>query len=515
MTNAVQTALSAVASSVNAPPDEVAKSVEATSDWLSTFTAWVDTIDGYVWGVPLTASILVTGLLLTCVLRFSHLFNLKNAFRYMFHQEGDGAHGEVSQFGALCTALSATIGTGNIVGVATAIGTGGPGALFWMEVAAFFGMATKYAEGLLAVKYREVLPDKRILGGPFYYIEKGLGPKWKPLAFAFAFFGAIAGIMGIGTIAQIHGITSAVQRFFDPGFNPADMSTGLQVFGTTYSTSVVVSGMIVTLCVGLVVIGGLKRIAKVSTVVVPFMAVFYLIVIAFLLLGNLSKITAAFELIVRAAFNPSAFTGGMVGSIFIAMQKGIARGIFSNEAGLGSAPIAAAAARTNEPVRQGLVCMTGTFIDTIVICTMTGLAIVVTGAWEPSLGLKGVDITIEAFSRGLSFLGPHSSVLAGFFLMTALAFFAYTTILGWDYYSERCLEYLVGPKRGWIVKVFRFAYVAVVFIGPYLTVSAVWGIADVFNGLMAFPNLVALVLLSPVVYRTSKEFFDRHSAAKP
>jgi len=489
----------------------VAKTVEATSDWLARFTALVDKIDGYVWGIPLIASILVTGLVLTCVLRLNHLFNLKCAFRYMFHQEEGDTSGEVSTFGALCTALSATIGTGNIVGVATAIGTGGPGALFWMEVAAFFGMATKYAEGLLAVKYREVSPDGKVLGGPFYYIEKGLGRKWRWLAVAFAFFGATAGIMGIGTVTQIHGITSAVQRFFDPNFNPADMSTGIQLFGTTYSLPVVIAGIVVTVCVGLVVIGGLKRIAMVSTVIVPFMAVFYVVIIAFLLLGNLSKVTAAFELIVRAAFNPSAFTGGMVGTIFIAMQKGIARGIFSNEAGLGSAPIAAAAAKTSEPARQGLVCMTGTFIDTIVICTMTGLAIVVTGAWEPSLGLKGVDITIEAFSRGLSFLGPQSGVLASFFLMTALAFFAFTTILGWDYYSEKCLEYLVGRQRMWAVKIYRFAYVAVVFVGPYLTVSAVWGLADTFNGMMAFPNLVALVLLSPVVARTTRDFLKRRA----
>jgi AGCS family alanine or glycine:cation symporter len=383
-----------------------------------------------------------------------------------------------------------------------------------MEVAAFCGMATKYAEGLLAVKYREITPDGRVLGGPFYYIEKGLGSKWKWLAVLFAFFGVTAGIMGIGTITQIHGITSAVQRFFDPGFNPADMTTGIQLFGTTYSTPVVIAGVIVTVCVGLVVIGGLQRIAKVSTVIVPFMAVFYLVIIVLLLFGNLSKVTSAIELIVRAAFNPSAFTGGMVGTIFIAMQKGIARGIFSNEAGLGSAPIAAAAAKTNEPARQGLVCMTGTFIDTIVICTMTGLAIVVTGAWEPSLGLKGVDITIEAFSRGLAFLGPNSGMIASFFLMTALAFFAFTTILGWDYYSEKCLEYLVGSNRMGIVKIYRLLYVAVVFIGPYLTVSVVWGIADTFNGLMAFPNLVALVLLSPVVARTTRDYFRRASSSR-
>ena len=510
MTNIVATtALKAIANEPEAAlSGAVAQTVEASSGWLDAFTAWVDKIDGYVWGVPLIGAILVTGLLLTCVLRLRHLFNLGNAFRYMFHTE-EGTQGDVSAFGALCTALSATIGTGNIVGVATAIGTGGPGALFWMEVAAFFGMATKFSEGLLAVKYREFTKDGRVLGGPFYYIEKGLGRNWKWLAVLFAFFGVTAGIMGIGTVTQINGITSATLRFFDPHFNPADPATGVALFGTTYSWAVIISGLIVTVATALVVIGGLKRIANVSTVVVPFMAVFYVVIIAFLLIGNLSKITSAIELIVRAAFNPAAFTGGMVGTIFIAMQKGIARGIFSNEAGLGSAPIAAAAAKTNEPVRQGLVCMTGTFIDTIVICTMTGLAIVVTGAWEPQLGLKGVDITIEAFSRGLSFLGPHSGTIGGFFLMTALAFFAFTTILGWDYYSEKCLEYLVGSERQGIIKIYRFLYVAVVFVGPYLTVSVVWGLADVFNGLMAFPNLVALVLLSGVVARETRNYFKR------
>ena len=473
-------------------------------------TEIVDAADSWVWGMPLIGAVIVTGLVLTVCLRLSHVFSLKRAFEYMFHtEEGSGVSGEVSSFAALCTALSATIGTGNIVGVATAIGTGGPGALFWMEVAAFLGMATKYAEGLLAVKYREVTPDGRVLGGPFYYIEKGLGRKWKPLAVAFAIFGVLAGIMGIGTITQIHGITSAVQRFFDPQFNAADMTTGIALLGTTYSVPVVIAGVAVTLCVGLVVIGGLKRIAKVSSVIVPFMAVFYLAVIVFLLLGNLTKITAAIETIVRSAFNPMAFTGGAVGTVFIAIQKGVARGIFSNEAGLGSAPIAAAAAKTNDPARQGLVCMTGTFIDTIVICTMTGLAIVVTGAWEPSLGLQGVDMTIEAFNRGLAFMGPSSGLIASFFLMTALAFFAFTTILGWNYYSEKCLEYLVGTNRQWCVKAFRILYVAVVFVGPYLTVSVVWGMADVFNGLMAFPNLVALLLLSPVVARTTAEFFRR------
>ena len=510
-----QTALEAVEIAPEAAQtgQAVAKTVEASAGWLDHLSKAVDAVDDWVWGLPLMGFVLVTGLLLTALLRLVHVFNLRHAFRYMFHQEeGGGVTGEVSAFGALCTALSATIGTGNIVGVATAVGTGGPGALFWMEVAAFFGMATKYAEGLLAVKYRTVTPDGRVLGGPFYYIEKGLGAKWKPLAVLFAVFGVLAGLLGIGTITQINGITSAVQRFFDPGFNPADMGTGLQLFGATYSIPAVVAGLVVTVCVGLVVIGGLQRIAKVATVIVPFMAIFYVLFAAILLLGNLSKITIAIELIVKAAFNPAAFTGGMVGTFFIAMQKGIARGIFSNEAGLGSAPIAAAAAKTNEPARQGLVCMTGTFIDTIVICTMTGLAIVVTGAWEPSLELRGVDITIEAFTRGLSFLGPHSRWLASGFLMVSLAFFAFTTILGWDYYSEKCLEYLVGMDNRKAIGAFRLLYVAFVFIGPYLTVAAVWGIADIFNGLMAFPNLLALVLLSPVVARTTRDFIKRRAA---
>jgi len=487
----------------------------AQTGWLDTLTAWVDAASGWVWGLPLIVAIFATGILLSVMLRFKHVLSLGRAFRYMFHfEKGSDAHGEVSHFGALCTALSATIGTGNIVGVATAIGTGGPGALFWMEVAAFFGMATKYAEGLLAVKYREVLPDGRILGGPFYYIERGLGPKWKWLAVMFAFFGATAGIMGIGTITQINGITSAVQRFCDPSFNPSDPSTGVCVFGNTYSLAVMVAGVVVTICVGLVVIGGLRRIAKVSMVVVPFMAVTYTLVCLLVMVANFGKIPDAVCLIVKAAFNPAAVTGGAVGTLFTALQKGVARGIFSNEAGLGSEPIAAAAAQTKEPTRQGLVSMTGTFIDTTVICTMTGLTIVLSGAWDPSLKLEGVKITIEAFNRGLAFL-PHADMIAPCFLMVALAFFAFTTILGWDYYSERCLEYLVGVKRQWAVKLYRLLYVLVVFVGPYLTVSVVWGVADVFNGLMAFPNLVALVLLSPVVVRTTRDYFTRIAPSTP
>ena len=485
----------------------VTKTVESSSGWIAVLSGWVDRIDGYVWGLPLILTVLATGVLITCIVRLAHLFHLGRAFRYMIATEED-AHGEVSAFGALCTALAATIGIGNIVGVATAVGTGGPGALFWMMLAAFFGMGTKYAEGLLAVKYREVGKDGRVLGGPFYYIEKGLGPKWKCLALAFAVFGTLAAIMGTGTLTQIHGITSAVQRFFDPAFDPDDLSTGLRLFGSTYSPSVVISGAVVSVAVALVLVGGLRRIAAVSTLVVPFMAVSYVLICLGVIFGNVTQLLPALKTVVLAAFDPAAMTGGAIGSVLVAMQKGIARGIFSNEAGLGSAPIAAAAAKTNEPARQGLVCMMGTFV-TMIICLMTGLAIVITGAWEPSLGLKGVDITIEAFNRGLSFL-PASHTIASFFLMVSLVFFAFTTILGWNYYAERCLEYVVGARRQGIIRFYRFLYILVVFVGPYLTVSVVWGVADIFNGLMAFPNLVALVFLSPVVWRVTKDFMARH-----
>ena len=472
---------------------------------MEAFTAFLDTIDGYVWGVPLIVVILFVGLLLTVRLGCLQVVNLPNALRYMLHNE-KGGQGEVSSFGALCTALAATIGTGNIVGVATAIGTGGPGALFWMEVAAFFGMATKYAEGVLAVKYRKMDSDGKVLGGPFYYIETGIkerfGWNMKWLAVLFAIFGVCAGVMGIGTITQVNGITSAMARLTP---NAAEF---VNIGGNSVSVTTAIAGVLVTAFSAFVIIGGLKRIAKVSTYIVPVMAILYILACMLLLMMNFAAIPEAVQTIVRAAFNPSAVTGGVVGTIFIAMQKGIARGIFSNEAGLGSAPIAAAAAKTNEPVRQGLVCMTGTFFDTIIICTMTGLAIVVSGAWDPKLGLEGVNITMEAFSRGLAFF-PGGATIAPYFLAIALVFFAFTTILGWAYYSEKCLQYLIGGKKKGAILAYRWVYVAAIFIGPYLTVSAVWTCADIFNGLMAFPNLVALILLSGIVALETKSFLDR------
>ena len=477
---------------------------------METLNSILDAIDGYVWGVPLIIIILFVGILLTIRLGCLQVMNLHNALRFMAHSEKDGA-GEVSSFGALCTALAATIGTGNIVGVATAIGTGGPGALFWMEVAAFLGMATKYAEGLLAVKYRTVDKDGKVLGGPFYYIETGIkerfGWNMKWLAVIFAIFGMCAGLLGIGTITQVNGITSAMARLTP---NAAEF---VNIGGNSVSVTTAIAGLLVTIFAATVIIGGLKRIAKVSMYIVPIMAIIYIIACILLLLLNFSHISSAIETIVKAAFNPSAVTGGVVGSIFIAMQKGIARGIFSNEAGLGSAPIAAAAAKTKEPVRQGLVCMTGTFFDTIIICTMTGLAIVVSGAWDPKLGLEGVNIMMEAFSRGLAII-PGGALIAPYFLATALVFFAFTTILGWAYYSEKCLQYLLGRRDKKAILTYRWLYIFAIFIGPYLTVSAVWTSADIFNGLMAFPNLIALILLSGIVANETKTFLAKFKGDK-
>ena len=454
-------------------------------------------IDNFVWGIPLMVLILAGGILLTVRLGVMQFRKLPLALKWMVKNE-EGGEGEISSFSALCTALSATIGTGNIVGVATAVGAGGPGALFWMIVAAFFGMATKFAEGLLAVKYRVVAKNGHSLGGPFYYIEQGMGKKWKWLAKIFAFFGVCVGLFGIGTFSQVNGISSAVQNFFDP-----NKSNCVNIpFLGEYSWAVVISSLILAACVAAILIGGLKRIATVSQIIVPFMAVIYLIFSITLIILNITEIPAAIVTVVKGAFNPSAITGGVVGSMIVAMQKGVARGIFSNEAGLGSAPIAAAAAQTKEPVRQGLVSMTGTFIDTIVICTMTGLSIVLTGAWQVE-GIEGVQVTTYAFQHGLPFPGQVSA----FVLMICLVFFAFTTILGWDYYSERCLEYLThGHKK--TILTYRWLYILAVFIGPYMTVSAVWTIADIFNGLMAIPNMIALFALSGVVVKETKTFFD-------
>ncbi len=467
---------------------------------MESLTKVLEAIDGVVWGIPLIVLIMGTGIYLTIRLGVLQFRKLGKALKYMVKNE-EGASGEVTSFGALCTAMAATIGTGNIVGVATAVIAGGPGALFWMVIAACFGMATKYSEGLLAVKFREQKSDGRFLGGPFRYIEQGMGPRWKWLAKLFAIFGVGAGLLGIGTITQVNGIASAVRNVFDP-----ETQNTVELFGTDFSWATVIAAVVVALFTALVVIGGLQRIASVTSIVVPFMAIAYVIVCVSILIYNIEKLPHAVVTVVQGAFGIRAVSGGALGALLLAMQKGVARGIFSNESGLGSAPIAAAAAQTHEPVRQGLVSMTGTFIDTVVICTMTGLSIMVTGAYDFSTanGLDGVDVTIWAFSNGL----PWAAGVGSIILMVCLALFAFTTILGWDYYSERCLEYLSGGRMG-IVKVYRWLYILAVLIGPFLTLSAVWTLADIMNGLMAIPNLIALVALSGIIVAETKSYFKR------
>ncbi len=465
---------------------------------METFNEIIKKVDGIVWGLPMIILIIGCGILLTIRLRGIQVHKLGRALKYMFQDE-EGAGGEVSSFQALCTALSATIGTGNIVGVATALAAGGPGALLWMEIAAFFGMATKYSEGLLSIKYRIKDKNGQYLGGPFYYIERGMGQKWKWLGKLFAVFGLLAGLMGIGTITQINGITSAANNFFDP-----EKAHTIALFGMEYTWAQVIMGLVVTVCVALIVIGGIKRIASVSEIVVPVMVVLYIGCCILILITHIAEIPAAIVRIVESAFGLRAVGGGVLGAVFASMQSGIARGIFSNEAGLGSAPIAAAAARTNEPARQGLVTMTGTFIDTIIVCTMTGLAIVISGCLETNPELQGVEITNAAFQYGL----PFPARVSSFILMICLVFFAFTTILGWNYYSERCLSYLTGSNKSATV-VFRWLYIIAVFIGPYLTVEAVWNLADIFNGLMALPNIVALLALSGVVAAETKDYLAK------
>lgn len=442
-----------------------------------TIESILSAIDSFIWGAPLLILLSGTGLYLTLRLGFIQIRYLPRALGYLFKKD-KGGKGDVSSFAALCTALAATIGTGNIVGVATAVQAGGPGAIFWMWLVALLGMATKYAECLLAVKYRVRDKNGFMAGGPMYYIERGLGIKW--LAKLFALFGVMVAFFGIGTFPQVNAITYAMQD--------------------TFNIPVLVTAIIVTLLVGLIILGGVKRIATASSVIVPFMAILYVTTSLVIILLNIEKVPDAISLIIYSAFDPQAALGGAVGfTVMKAIQSGVARGIFSNESGLGSAPIAAAAAQTREPVRQGLISMTGTFLDTIIVCTMTGIVLVLTGAWN-NPELAGATVTNYAFAQGLGTSIGATIVTVG------LLFFAFTTILGWCYYGERCFVYLVGIRG---VKLYRLAYLVLVGLGSFLHLNLIWIIADIVNGLMAFPNLIALIGLRKVVIEETKDYFQR------
>ena len=434
------------------------------------------TIDSIVWGPPLLVLLLGTGIYLTYKLKFIQIRKLPQAIKFIFQKE-EGAKGDVSSFGALCTALSATIGTGNIVGVATAIKAGGPGALLWMWIAAFFGMATKYAEGVLAIKYREFDENGVVKGGPMYYIQNGMGIKW--LAKLFALFGVLVALFGIGTFAQVNSISEGLKNSFN--------------------VPIIITAIIVTVLVTLVTLGGIKRISKVSEAVVPFMALFYILGVILVIIFNFKSIPEALRIIFESAFNPKAAMGGVTGlSIIIVMQKGISRGVFSNEAGLGSAPIAAAAAKTNSPARQGLISMTGTFFDTIIICTMTGLVIVLTGTFNSSI--DGASLTTAAFEVGLPI-----AYVGKYIVNIGLVFFAFTTILGWNYYGEKCIEYLLGEKA---IIPFKIIYIILVAIGAFISLDIIFISADIVNGLMAIPNLIAIIALRKVIFDETNKFLD-------
>ena len=436
-------------------------------------------IDAFVWGPPLLVLLVGTGILLTFRLKLLQVFKLPQALGLIFSAKNDGS-GDVNSFKALCTALAATVGTGNIVGVATAIKAGGPGALFWMWMAAFFGMATKYSECLLAVKYRTVDANGNISGGPMYYIENGLGKKYKPLAVMFAIFGVLCAYFGIGTFAQVNSIVEITQ-----------ISAGIPV---------VYTGIALTVVVAAVTIGGLKSIATVAAKVVPAMALLYFLTTVGIMIVFADQVPAAIVTVLNSAFTPTAAQGGFLGAtVMLAMRSGVARGVFSNESGLGSAPIVAAAAKTKWAAEQGLISMTGTFIDTIIICTLTGLSLVVSGVWCGPL--NGAAMTESAFTMAFPAFG---SML----LLVGLVLFAFTTILGWNYYGERCVEYLMGVK---VILPYRIIFICLIACGPFLKLEEIWVLADIVNGLMAIPNLIALIALSGVVVAETKAY-QKHLA---
>lgn len=434
-------------------------------------------LDSLVWGAPLLVLLVGTGIYLSTRLRLLQVLKLPLAFKLIFAE--DKGEGDISSFAALATALAATVGTGNIVGVATAIKAGGPGALFWMWIAAFFGMATKYAEGLLAIKYRTKDANGEVSGGPMYYIINGMGKKWKPLAIFFALAGILVAFLGIGTFSQVNSITASLKNSFN------------------WSQQIV--SILIAIVVAVIIFGGIQSIAKVSEKLVPFMAAAYIIATLIVIFMHYNHIIPAIEQVFSGAFTGTAAVGGFAGAVVKeAIQNGIARGIFSNESGLGSAPIAAAAAKTHEPAEQGLISMTGTFIDTLVICTLTGLSILVTGKWTVK-GLEGAPLTQSAFATVFGNIG----VLV---LTLCLVLFAFTTILGWSYYGERCFEFLFGVKH---INIYRSIFIIMVALGGFLELDLIWTIADIVNGLMAIPNLIALLALSPIIIAETRNYFKR------
>ncbi len=448
---------------------------------MEVITEAIKQLNGIVWGTPMLILILGTGFFLMLGLRLVPLLKLSYGFTMLWQGRKGEGEGDISAFNALMTSLSATIGTGNIAGVATAIFLGGPGALFWMWCTALVGMATKYAEAVCAVRFRETDDKGLHVGGPMYYIKNGLGKKWAWLGTLFALFGTIAGF-GIGNTVQANSVADAMH--------------------STFGVDEAMTGLIIMVAVALVLIGGITRIAQVAGKLVPFMAIAYVIAGVVILIINIGELPAAFGLVISHAFTPAAAEGGFTGAaVWAAIRFGVARGVFSNEAGLGSAPIAHAAAKTDDPVRQGTIAMLGTFIDTIIICSITGLVIITSGAWTS--GETGAALSTRAYETVLPGVG-HYIVTIG------LALFAFTTLLGWSYYGERCVQFLFGTKS---IMPFRLLWIFAIPIGATAQLDLIWLVADTLNGLMALPNLIALLLLSPVVFALTREYFKKTIAA--
>ncbi|KEF31271.1 Sodium/glycine symporter GlyP [Marinobacter nitratireducens] len=444
-------------------------------------------INGIVWGWPMLILILGVGFFMSLGLKLMPILRIGTGFKLLASGvkvgKDEDPTGEVSPFEALMTAMAATVGTGNIAGVATAVFLGGPGALFWMWVTALVGMATKYSEAVLAVRFREVDDEGNHVGGPMYYLKNGLGRRWAWLGSAFAIFGAVAGF-GIGNTVQSNSIA--------------------QVIETNFGVPVLVTGLVAMVLVGAVLMGGIRRIGSVAGKLVPFMAVAYILAGLMVLAINAEQIGPAMALILESAFSGHAAQGGFAGAaVWAAIRFGVARGVFSNEAGLGSAPIAHAAAKTRDPVRQGLIAMLGTLLDTLVVCSVTGLVIVTSGAWDS--GESGAALTSAAFGLALPGVGNYLVAIA-------LALFAFSTILGWSFYGEKCVEFLFGTRA---TIPFRVLWVLAVPLGAVLSLDFVWLVADTLNALMALPNLIAIIALSPVVFRLTREYFERQVPGIP
>ncbi|MBE1291983.1 MAG: sodium:alanine symporter family protein [Shimia sp.] len=446
---------------------------------LNSVVGWVN---GVVWGPPMLILILGVGAFMQISLKLMPILRMPHGFKLLAKGRQGTGEGQISPFNALMTALSATIGTGNIAGVATAVFLGGPGALFWMWMTALVGMATKYSEAVLAVKYRERDSKGNYVGGPMYYIKNGLGQKWAWLGAAFAIFGAIAAF-GIGNGVQANGVAQVLEANF--GFNTS------------------VTGIVLMVLTGAVILGGITRIGAVAGALVPFMAVTYVAIGLIVLMLNADQIGHALNLVFTHAFTPSAAEGGFAGAaVWAAIRFGVARGVFSNEAGLGSAPIAHAAAETKGPVNQGLIAMLGTFIDTIIVCSITGLAIITSGVLTS--GESGAALTSLAFETTLPGFG-------GSMIAIALSIFAFTTIIGWSYYGEKCVGYLMGAK---VLMGYRVLWIAMIYFGATADLGFIWLLADTLNAMMALPNLIAIALLSPVVVKVTQEFFASNGATE-